>query len=88
MLDDIPMKYKFSKNSNEKNVISKNIKFDEEVGLKINNVIRIFNHNSTAIKLNNDLFLNIAANEYIKYLESIENCLTELKHKALEFEEK
>ncbi len=86
MLDEVPSKYKFNK-KNENNVISKNVKFDKEVGLKINNVIRVFNHNSKAIKLNNDLFLNIAVSEYIKYLESIENCLTELKHKALEFED-
>jgi len=85
MLEGIPAKYKID--NNKRTVISKNVKFDKEVGLQINQVIKIFNDNSKAIKLNNDLFLNIAVSEYIKYLESIENCLSELKHKALEFED-
>lgn len=86
MVDSIPAKYKID--NNKRTVISKNVKFNKDVGLQINQVIKIFNDNSKAVKLNNDLFLNIAVSEYIKYLESIENCLSELKHKALEFEDK
>ena len=86
MLGGIPAKYKID--NNKRTVISKNVKFNKDVGLQINQVIKIFNDNSKAVKLNNDLFLNSAVSEYIKYLESIENCLSELKHKALEFEDK
>ena len=74
MLGGIPAKYKID--NNKRTVISKNVKFNKDVGLQINQVIKIFNDNSKAVKLNNDLFLNI------------ENCLSELKHKALEFEDK
>ena len=86
MLNGTPIKYK--QYEKEKKVIRKNIKFDKAVAENINYWISVFNRESRVIKLNNDSFINIAVSEYMKSLEDLENVITELKHKAIDFEDK
>lgn len=86
MLNGTPIKYK--QYGKEKKLIRKNIKFDKDVAERINYWIGFFNGESRVIKLNNDSFINIAVSEYMKSLEDIENVITELKHKAIDFEDK
>ena len=64
MLNGTPIKYKTY--NEEKEVISKNIKFDKDLAENINKTIAIFNSNEKALKLNNDLLINIAVREYLE----------------------
>ena len=82
MLNGTPIKYKTY--NEEKEVISKNIKFEKDLAENINRVISIFNSNEKALKLNNDLLINIAVDEFLNGFDSEDDLFMELKNKALE----
>ena len=82
MLNGTPIKYKTY--NKEKEVISKNIKFEKDLAENINRVISIFNSNEKALKLNNDLLINIAVDEFLNGFDSEDDLFMELKNKALE----
>ena len=86
MMNGTPIKYR--KYGKEKTAINKNIRFDKDVAERINYWICVFNRESRVIKLTNDSFINIAVSEYMKRLEDTENVITEIKHKAIDFEDK
>lgn len=66
MLDDTPLKYK---ESSKEEFISKNIKFDKDLGEKINRTISNFNKNEKVIKINNDVLINIAVRSYLENVD-------------------
>lgn len=76
MLDGVPIKYKMY--NEEKEVISKNIRFDKELAEEINKTIAVFNNKEKVVKLNNDVLINIAVSSYLKNLD-----FNELKAEAL-----
>ena len=82
MLNGTPIKNKTY--NEEKEVISKNIKFEKDLAENINRVISIFNSNEKALKLNNDLLINIAVDEFLNGFDSEDDLFMELKNKALE----
>ena len=63
MINGTPVKYKTYKE--EKTVIMKTIRFDKPVAEDINKTIAMFNANEKVIKLNNDLLVNLAVQQFL-----------------------
>ena len=82
LLNETPVKYRKAKE--EKNFITKNIRFEKPIGENINRVISTFNKSEKVMKINNDVLVNIAVNEYLNSFDDDAALLHDLKIKALE----
>lgn len=76
MLNDVPIKYK--KYNENKEFISKNIRFDKDTAENINKTIAVFNNTEKVLKINNDVLINLAVREFLIDLD-----MQDLKSKVL-----
>lgn len=85
MLKNKPIKY-FNGMENESEHITKNIRFEKKIAIKINSLIRKFNQDNKVLKMNNDIFLNVIVQEYFERFEDDKAIMDDLKKRALEIE--